>query len=541
MGATGLVSVLPVWTFLSLTLLNVSFVVCLNRGVFHTHVMVVHVAALIVMLHATTAIVEPEPAFQAAYRHVGIADFIGTTGGLDTTIDGYFNWPGFFAIVAVITREAGLDNALSLVPWAPLFYNLIYLGPLLLIFRTLDDRPRVVWLAVWLFYLANWSGQDYFSPQATAYFLYLVVLAVLLRWFTPPLAPVAPNRRVGLLLVAIAASLAIVGMHQLTPFALLASVTALVLFAGTTTRLLPLLIAVMIAGWEAYMAVGFLGGHLSDILGSVGNVTGTVATNVGDRVGGDPGHHRVVEARLVLTGAVWGMAAAGWWLLRRTGRAVTTATTLAIAPLPLLGLQAYGGEILIRVFLFSLPFTAFLAAGGLAVMLDLPTARAITGTAAVSLALLAGFLVARYGNERMDAFSSGDVAGVRALYRMAPPGSQLLAVSQPLPWRAQDYNSYEYRGLQQMLAPVKTGVGRPQPPLWARVRDVMRAAAPRRSFLIVTRSQIAGDELLGGPTPSARSVEATLRTSPAFRVAYANPDATVFVLSGLGEAGPWPP
>ena len=108
MGATGLVSVLPVWTFLSLALLNVSFVVCLNRGVLHTHVMVVHVAALIVMLHATTAIVEPEPAFQAAYRHVGIADFIGTTGGLDTTIDGYFNWPGFFATAAVLTREAEL-------------------------------------------------------------------------------------------------------------------------------------------------------------------------------------------------------------------------------------------------------------------------------------------------------------------------------------------------------------------------------------------------------------------------------------------------
>ena len=43
------------------------------------------------------------------------------------------------------------------------------------------DR-RVVWLGAWLFFVANWVGQDYFSPQAFAFFLYLVLLGVVVRW-----------------------------------------------------------------------------------------------------------------------------------------------------------------------------------------------------------------------------------------------------------------------------------------------------------------------------------------------------------------------
>jgi hypothetical protein len=539
MGATGLVSVLPVWTFLSLALLNVSFIVCLARGVLTTRVLALHVAMLLVMLHATTAIAEPEPAFQAAYRHVGIADYIGTTGGLDTTIDSYFNWPGFFAVVAFVTHAAGLKDALELVPWAPLFYNLLYLGPLLLIFRALDQRRRVVWLALWLFYIVNWTAQDYFSPQATAYFLYLSVIAVLLRWFTPPVEPLTPIRRVGLLAIVIGACVAIVPMHQLTPFALLASVLALVLFAGCTVRLLPVLIAVLIAGWQAYMAVGFLSGHLTDLVGSVGNLTGTVAANVGDRVGGAAGHRLVVEARLLLTGSVWVLAAAGWWLMRRAGSPATAVAALAIAPLPLLGLQTYGGEILIRIFLFALPFTALLAACGLEVVLGLPRAGAIPAAAAVSLSLLAGFLFARYGNERMDSFSSGDVAGVQALYRMAPAGSVLIAASQPVPWQAQDYHAYRYQALRNVLPPVHGTPRRRHRPVSALVRHVMRAALPRQSFLIVTHSQITGDELLGTTIPPAATIAMRLRSSRLFRVAYASPDASIFVLNRLGQTGRW--
>jgi hypothetical protein len=535
MGSTGLVSVLPIWTLLAFAAVNIGFVAAAARAQLDTRTLAAYLGALIVMLYATTALVEPQPAFEAAYRHVGIADYIGSAGTVDTRIDAYFNWPGFFALVASFTDAAGLRNGLSLVPWAPLFYNVLYLGPLVVIFRSLTSNRRVVWVAVWLFYLTNWTAQDYFSPQATSYFLYLVAIAVLLRWFTPPAEPVSPAQRVGLLAVAIAACAAVVPMHQLTPFALLASVTALVLWAGCTVRLLPVLLAVLIAAWMSYMTVGFLNGNLGHLLGTIGNLGGTVTTNVSNRIGGDAGHRLVVDARLLLTAALWVLAAAGWRLLPRRGR--RPATVLALAPLPLLALQAYGGEMLIRVALFSLPFAAFLAATAVSAALTTGSRWRVAIAATGAVAMMVALLFARFGNEQMDAFSSGDVAGVRALYRIAPPGSQLIAVSGPVPWRTQDYNSYRYERLATRLPTIKDAPIVARPPLPLQLRDLMRAAAPRKSFLIVTRSQIDGDALLGTATTPARTVAAQLRASHIFDVAYANGDATIFTLNALGEAG----
>jgi hypothetical protein len=529
-GATGLVSVLPATALLPLGALTVSFCVNLGRRRVAGWVLALHVLALVVMLYSVTGIVEPEPAFEPAYRHVGIADFIARTGGLDTTIDAYFNWPGFFVVVAFLTRVAGLPDALGLVRWAPLAFNLLYLAPLLLIMRALTADRRVVFLALWLFYATNWTAQDYFSPQATAYLLELVVFGILLRWFTPPVAPATPRQRAGVLAIAMAACAAIVAMHQLTPFALLAGVIALALLAGCTPRLLPLLVAALIEGWAAFMAIGFMSGNLPGLLGAVGNVGDTLNSNLAARVGGDPGHRLVVDARLGLTAGVWALAGLGWWTLRRRGHPVRSATALALSPFPLLALQPYGGEILIRVAFFALPFAAFLAASGLIELTRTRSVLRAVPLTVVTVAFLGVFLLARYGNDRMDAFSKGDVAGVRALYRIAPAGSELLAVSQPLPWQYRDYTGYTYARLTELLPGPPPPRGQPHRPLSYRIRDVMRSSAPARAYLIVTRSQIAGDDLVGTSGTPARQVEQALSVSRLFRVAYSNPDATIFVL-----------
>ncbi len=76
-----------------------------------------------------------------------------------------------------------MQSPLSYAAWGPVFFNLLWLPALLFIFHTATEDRRLSWLAVWFFYLGNWIGQDYFSPQALAYFLYLVVLAICLAWF----------------------------------------------------------------------------------------------------------------------------------------------------------------------------------------------------------------------------------------------------------------------------------------------------------------------------------------------------------------------
>jgi len=280
------------------------------------------------------------------------------------------------------------------------------------------------------------------------------------------------------------------------------------------------------------MTIGFMSGNIHSLLDAVGNVDGTLSSNVTARIGGDPGHRFVVDARLALTAAVWGLAMLGWWQLRRDGRPVRAVTALALAPFPLLLLQPYGGEILIRVALFALPFAALLAASALVQLVTAPSVFRNATAAAVMVVLLAAFVFGRYGNDRMDAFSRGDVAGVRALYRIAPPGSELIAASEPLPWQYRDYTRYTYARLTSLLPGPPPAGGVPHRPLTYRIRDVLESSVPGHAYVIVTRSQIAGDELVGTSGTPARLVASRLDASRIFRLAYANRDARIYVVRG---------
>ena len=132
------------------------------------------------MLHGATSLIDEEPAFNVVWRHAGVTDYVMTTGTVNPDIDAYFNWPGFFILAALVTRTAGLDSALGLSGWAPVVFELLYLPALVVISRAFTADRRLAWVAVWLFYMTNWVGQDYLSPQAMGYLLYLAMVAVIL-------------------------------------------------------------------------------------------------------------------------------------------------------------------------------------------------------------------------------------------------------------------------------------------------------------------------------------------------------------------------
>ena len=181
----GLVSVLPRGTILLLLLLNTSFGLALARRPLRSGVPLIHVIVLIVMLYGITTFVEPEPRVSAVYKHVGVMAYIGHYGSVNPGYDAYFNWPGFFALGAMITHAAGFHSPLAFAAWGPILFNLLFLPPLIVIFRWASDDARVTWLGLWAFYSTNWVAQDHISPQAMAFLLWLSMLGALLTWFTP--------------------------------------------------------------------------------------------------------------------------------------------------------------------------------------------------------------------------------------------------------------------------------------------------------------------------------------------------------------------
>jgi hypothetical protein len=589
MNDLGLVSVFSPVTIIALVIMMLSFCANVQRPQLRTPVLLLHVLLLIFMLYGVTTLVEEAPRFGVLYRHAGYAEYIMRTGSVNPDLDAYFNWPGFFILSAFVTRITGYPSIFSFATWSPVFLNVIYLGPLFMILTSTTSNKRLVWLALWFFYLTNWIAQDYYSPQGLDFFFYLVIFAILLRWFRVPAgadthkravhflryipsfvqrlygwfaAPDAgiepasnlePAMRWALLVLLLIVFAFVVFSHPLTPFFVLVSVTALVFFRRCGPVWLPLLMAIMTAVWILVMATTFLEGHLYWVTGGIGQIASAFTSNVASRVTGSPEHSLITKLRLLMTAVIWGLALAGCIRRALQGHRDVNAILLAIMPFPLLILQPYGGEMLLRIYLFSLPPVVFFAASlfysrgevyprpvvhprsslvarasrNLFIRFQhvLISPRWTTALIRVlSIALLVGFLFTRYGNERQDYMTYAEVTGVRHLYDIAHPGSIFIAGTDGTPWQFQDFEKYNTFSLTDSL--LKAIANRD-------VNAIAQFAGNNKhtyAYLIFTRSQEATLESSFGLPPDTLSrLEKALIASGQFTMLYSNPDAQILL------------
>jgi hypothetical protein len=286
------------------------------------------------------------------------------------------------------------------------------------------------------------------------------------------------------------------------------------------------------------MSVAYLAGHGGKLFGNVGALNSIVNQSVEGRVQGAGGHRLVTTAQLVLAGGLWSLAALGAWRRARRGYDDLSAIALGVGSFVLPVLQPYGGEILLRIFLFSLPFTSFFVAALFITPSTAGRSPAITvALLTLSLGLAGSQLLVRYGNEQMDWFSHGEVAAVRALYRAAPDSATLVAWSTSLPWKYRSYAQHHYRVITDNPSwsrPAALPAG--SPAQLAALARLMRGQA-HGAYLILTRSQAAQVNLVGlGKPGTVRRVWRALAADPAFRVVYANPDGIVVTVAPRRKA-----
>lgn len=555
LGDLGLFTVAGPVYYVAVALIVLSFGLALVQQPLRRPLLAFQIIGLVVLLDGLGPLVEPHASFATAWLHAGFAQQIATTGRTLPELDARFSWPGFFALAAFFSKAAGLASPVAFLRWAPLAFNLMYLAPIYAICRSTTRNERVWWMALALFYLASWVGQDYFSPQALAFFMFLVIMAIAMRWFRPPMpdpgkgntfqrtmatwmrrlggrgeerTPVrsTPAQRAALIAIVLILFAGISISHQLTPFLLIGGLLALLVFGRLSIRGLPLLLAVIAVAWISLGAVTFWSGHLSYIFGGVGNVSSNVNTSLTSRIQGSPGRLVVLYIRLALAAAIFTLALIGAIRRRLRGYGDWSLLLLGFAPFPLLVVQAYGGEALLRAYLFALPFIALLAA-----MAFLPSAQPRTvAVPAVLFCIVAGlftpaWLIARYGNERFDRVSTADLQAVQYTYAHAPLGSTLLSLFPQLPWRYQDVNTnqYIYQTVQNSADPPTTAA------LEVLAADYGLGEHP--VYLIVTRGQEAAGEALDSLKPGWEYAMAqNLVSSGEATVLYTNSDAAVLRL-----------
>lgn len=557
----GLVSALP-WTFYAaLGLVTMSFCVAVFNSRTSTALLAAHVVVLIVILHATLPLVYESPRYAYVYKHIGVVDYLLRHGGFDRSVDIYHNWPGFFVLGALFTELAGFSKATSYVAWSQPFFNLLSLAALVFIFQALTLDRRLIWLSCWFFFATNWIGQDYFSPQAVTFFGYLVTIGLCLKWLritsasptarrepwqlVRPLVKayrwivdqraressttVVPSRdqRVVALAIALVVFMGIVISHQLTPWMTIAGVTSLVVFRRCRPRTLPVVMILLAVGWMM-LAYPFLTRvQVFESAGDLGqNVQLVDLSNLGE------GRVFVAVTSRALTIGMWLLG--GWGMLRRLrhGYWDLAGGLLALSPLPTVVAESYGGEILLRVFLFSLPWMAFFAAAGFCTRRDLAGSwKRVTAVFVTSNLLLGSLLITYYGLERANLMRLGEVEAAQYFYHTIPPGSFLMLVAANFPTRLEgNYHRYLEFHYDPSLLQQERFQGRM---LGASDVDAVadELSSYSNSYLMFSKSQVAYAELFDLTPPGAiESLRQAVLASRRFRVAYHNDDAVLLQL-----------
>ena len=445
LGSFGLLPTLSPLLLAAYPLLVAAFVLELGRKR-RTLVLTVITAIAVFAVYGLQPAAEPAARLPVAWLHSGFANYISAHGDVLHNFDTRFSWPGFFALLAFLTEASGMHDTSVLLNWAPVLLSGLAVLGVRAIAVAIIGPGRAPWIAAWIFLVANWTEQDYASPQGTTYILLLAALAITFQHLVSPspLAtgradvrrPPAPTNSAGDRLRAeglvVLLAMAMAPTHQLTPYLLGGLLIVLVLWGRLWPRWLPVVVLALAVGWFVLAAREFWIGQLSVITGSLGDLNSSVSQGIGQRFVGNLGRQTILLTRIGITCAVAVLAGCGVLVLRRRGSKSLVLVALAAASFGLAVLQPYGGEIFIRCYLFALPFFAVL--GGVA--LDALTKRFYVNGIVLGLAMLATVTV-RGGNDAYVAFTKADVDIVQKAYDLARDGQSIGTIVSyaPLEWQ----------------------------------------------------------------------------------------------------------
>ncbi len=568
----GLLQVLPGIFWAALGLLTLGFCLALSDRRTHRGLLAAHTLGLIAVLHATPTLLYPTLRYSWAWKHLSVTDARLRNGGEVPDagkLSVYDEWPGFFDLNGLFLRATGLDSGVGYAAWFPAFTNALLLGPLLLLYRSVTRDPRLVWGAVWIFYSCSWVGQDYFAPQAFAFLMFVTVIALVVRRLPTSAAPApgaapgpgpgppegglappgsAPKRSPawppGLLAAVLVVVAAIAASHPLTPLMLVSALALLALPRRNRRVVLPVLAGAVVAtvAWDTTVAWSYISTQLGDLVGAVLEPDANIASGLATLGTAAPGQTLLSWVDRILSAAVFVLAAVGFltrpWT-RRTGLPL-----LVLAPLLLLAVNAYGGEMIFRAYLFALPAAALLvsaallpptpgtgagpsaAADGGPRAPDAPALRTLA-VLPVLLAMLGGLVFGYYGKEAVNRFTPDEVAAARFVTDNAPPGSRIVSLTSDVPGLDRLYDRHERVQLAAQDPEDKQRLVRD--PLDGVEGYVYGATPTRPAYIVLSRAQTMNCYLTGTlPASLTPRLEAAMAGAEGFTRVWDTADATVF-------------
>lgn len=569
----GLISVLPVTSFVALGLLTFGFLVELLRRRPRALVLGLHVTALVVMLHGLIPLIYDVPSYPWVYRHIGLTRYFETHVTTKRSIDIYQNWTGFFTGAAYFSRVTGLDPV-AYANWAQLLFAGCNVLAVRFAARTFTTNTAVVSLAMWIYVMGDWIGQNYFAPQSLAFLLSLTATALVLRCFdsrrkrqgvlawcrrrasliadwtrhllrttvdesdASPRAHLTIHERTAALLAA-ALVITVIISHPLSPFFLTGWLMIVVVMGRRRIWWLPVLALVGTLVWTL-LARSWMQGHVN-IFHDVGNASKN-ASGAAAPVKGKAGHELVGTVARTLALGMWALAAVGFW--RRIARhRDPLAALLLVAPFPFVLGQSYGGEAIYRIYLFSLPWASLLAAWAFLGSAGRATRKSGAALVLVLAVMAPMFLVARFGLERTNRVVPAEIEAANWFSTHSPRGSVLVSVGPGSPAAAtpdylDHYTSWGQWGATILGSATAPGIEPTRADLPS-IESYLNMFSPHGFFVVAGPTQEAYVEDYGiAPAGSVNRFVDVLRSAPEYRQVFEKDGVTMFEYLGRSPGSP---
>ncbi len=452
-GFYGLIHSFPPTYFIGLILLITSFITALALNSSHK-ILGIQTLGLLVFLWLAPTIAGTHPGLALSYRSL---QDIGTIAANEGGYWWYLSWPGFQTLFSVMSN-LGIDLE-RIITVYPFLIELAYAAPLYIFLRnTLGKaKEKYCWIGLWIFYLGNWTGQDYFGPQSLAVLLLLTILAIITHknlWE----GSIKSKLAMTFILVVVYAGLVVT--HLLTSIAALCIIATYAIIRKSPRLLMTLIVCILlIFSWDVtygghytFAWAGEPYGHrlLEENTSTVITIPSTSVTilepeyrtggytdntgiltfnpeyiiysNIGASLYGSDSHIAVVKTRIIYSVglAIIGIIGALYILTRKRSRTNIAILAMASSLLLLLPLRYAGWELTSRLYMFELPFLAYLGATLFALVKRKSIIIIVTGLFIVSSML---FLVSHYGNQEVDYLSKNYIDGNNFVNELKQPGT----------------------------------------------------------------------------------------------------------------------
>ncbi len=287
------------------------------------------------------------PSISTSYLVVGVTNFVSVSGHISPW-NLYLYWPGPVIYYSAFTEYTGIPLAPHLVLVVPLFMQLLTLALIKTIVPRVFQRPSsqsLSWLAVWFYFLANWTGQLYLADQGFAFLLILLMVRFILL----------PDGITKSLLIALVFT-AIVTSHGLSSILAVGLLMAFAIARKVQTGVVVTSLGIITA-WVIYDLNFFLHNAVASIQEYFFNPRSLIQSNIISQIAGSPGHVLVVHTELYYTLLLLATAITAFAinLYTRANSGLLRFVILFSIPTILSAIaigNGYGFELVTRVYLF---------------------------------------------------------------------------------------------------------------------------------------------------------------------------------------------